>query len=67
MVEAQWRVAWAAPEQRINAAAAKSHCRRVRVSMVEFIGFPAGPGTPPGVKGAWTSADVEAVLKARFQ
>jgi hypothetical protein len=34
---------------------------------VEFISFPAGPGTPPGVKGTWSAADVEAVLSARMK
>ena len=33
--------------------------------MVEFVGFPAGPGTPAGVKGGWSAADVEAVLAER--
>jgi hypothetical protein len=35
-------------------------------STVEFVGFPAGPGTPPSVKGIWSAADVQAVLKARM-
>lgn len=35
-------------------------------SPVEFVSFPAGPGTPPGVKSTWSSADVEAVLKTRL-
>ncbi len=32
-------------------------------SIVEFKSFPAGPGTPAGVKGAWSMQDVQAVLK----
>lgn len=35
-------------------------------STVEFVSFPAGLGTPAGVKGGWPAADVEAVLKARL-
>jgi len=35
-------------------------------SAVEFVSFPAGPGTPPAVEGAWSAADVEAVVKARL-
>lgn len=30
---------------------------------VEFKSFPSGPGTPAGVKGAWSAEDVQAVLK----
>ena len=33
-------------------------------SAVEFVSFPAGPGTPAGVKGTWSAEDVQAVLKA---
>jgi hypothetical protein len=36
-------------------------------STVEFVSFPAGPGTMPGIKSAWSSADVENVLKMRTQ
>jgi len=39
--------------------------RRADGSTVEFVSFPAGPGTPPGVKGTWSAADVEAVVKSR--
>jgi hypothetical protein len=39
--------------------------QRADGSTVEFVSFPAGPGTPPGVKGTWSAADVAAVLKAR--
>lgn len=34
-------------------------------SAVDFVSFPAGPGTPPGVKGSWSAGDVEALLKPR--
>jgi len=39
--------------------------RRADGSTVEFVRFPSGPGTPPGVKGTWSAADVEAVVKGR--
>jgi hypothetical protein len=39
--------------------------RRADGSSMEFVSFPAGPGTPAGVKAGWSAADVEAVLKAR--
>jgi hypothetical protein len=39
--------------------------KRADGSTVEFVDFPSGPGTPPGVKGTWSAADVEAALKAR--
>lgn len=41
--------------------------QRADGSTVEFVSFPAGPGTPPGVKGTWSTADVQAVLKARMR
>jgi hypothetical protein len=41
--------------------------QRADGSVVNFMGFPAGPGTPPGVKGSWSAADVEAVLKPRLK
>jgi len=41
--------------------------RRADGSAVEFVSFPAGPGTPPGVKGTWSAADVEAVVKTRLR
>lgn len=41
--------------------------QRADGSTVEFVSFPAGPGTPPGVKGSWSAADVQAVLKARMR
>jgi hypothetical protein len=64
-------------EKRLQAIGVKGHVpavvlvdgqyrhKRPDGSAVEFLSFPAGPGTPPGVKGAWSAADVEAVLKAR--
>lgn len=36
-------------------------------SAVDLVSFPAGPGTPPGVKGTWSAADVEAILKPRLK
>lgn len=33
-------------------------------SAVEFLSFPAGPGTPAGIKAIWSAEDVQAVLKA---
>jgi hypothetical protein len=64
-------------ERRLQAVGLKGHLpvvvlvdgqyrhQRADGSTVEFVSFPAGPGTPPGVKGTWSAADVEAVLKAR--
>jgi hypothetical protein len=37
--------------------------RRADGSTVEFVNIPAGPGTPSGVKGSWSTADVEAALQ----
>lgn len=31
-------------------------------STVDFVNFPAAKGSPPGITGNWTTADVEAVL-----
>jgi hypothetical protein len=39
--------------------------KRADGSTVEFVSFPSGPGTPPGVTGAWSAVDVEAVIKSR--
>jgi hypothetical protein len=39
--------------------------RRADGSTVEFVSFPSGPGTPAGVKGTWSAADVEAAVKGR--
>ena len=65
-------------ERRLQAVGLKGHIpvvvlidgqyrhQRADGSTVEFVSFPAGPGTPPGVKGGWSAADVEAVLKPRL-
>ena len=34
---------------------------------MEFINFPAIEGAPPGVRGKWTTADVQAVLTERMK
>lgn len=41
--------------------------KRADGSSVDLVSFPAGPGTPPGVKGTWSAADVEAILKPRLK
>ena len=41
--------------------------KRADGSSVDLVSFPAGPGTPPGVKGTWSEADVEALLKLRLK
>lgn len=41
--------------------------KRADGSTVDPVSFPAGPGTPPGVKGTWSAADVEAILKPRLK
>lgn len=63
-------------ERRVQAVGLKGHIpivilidgqyrhRRPDGSAVEFVSFPSGPGTPPGVKGTWSAVDVEAALKA---
>lgn len=33
----------------------------------EFVNFPAIEGAPPGVRGKWTTADVQAVLTERMK
>jgi len=38
--------------------------RRAHGSSVEFIGFPAGPGTPAGMKGSWRADDVQAIIRS---
>jgi len=70
-------IASPAGEARVNAVGLKGHIPIVVLvdgryqhsrpdgSAVEFVSFPAGPGTPPGVKGTWSAADVGAVLKPR--
>lgn len=40
--------------------------RRADGSTVELVSFPSGPGAPPGVKGTWSAADVETVVKSRL-
>lgn len=34
---------------------------------MEFVNFPAIEGAPPGVRGKWTTADVQAVLAERMK
>jgi len=34
---------------------------------LELVNFPAIEGAPPGVRGSWTTADVQAVLKERMK
>lgn len=41
--------------------------QRADGSAVDFVSFPAGSVTPPGVKGTWSAADVEAILKQRLK
>lgn len=36
-------------------------------SQLDLVNFPAIEGAPPGVRGTWTSADVQAVLKERMK
>jgi hypothetical protein len=66
-------------ERRLQAVGLKGHIpivilidgryryQRADGSPVEFVSFPAGPGTPPGVNGTWSAADVEAVLAPRLR
>ena len=68
-----------AGEKRLQAVGVKGHVpivvlidgkyrhQRADGSSVEFVGFPSGPGIPPGAKGTWSAQDVEAVLGARLQ
>jgi len=68
-----------AGEKRLQAAGVTGHIpvivlidgqhlhKRPDGSSVDFVRFPAGPGTPPGVKGTWFTADVEAILKPRLK
>lgn len=68
----------AAGERRLRAVGVTGHVpvvvlidgqyrhKRPDGATVELVGFPAGPGTPPGVKGSWSTADVQAMLKARL-
>lgn len=41
--------------------------QRADGSSVDLVSFPAGPGTPAGVKGTWSAADVESLLKPRLK
>lgn len=41
--------------------------KRADGSAVDLVSFPAGPGTPPGVKGIWSAADVAMILKPRMK
>ncbi|MCX7169053.1 MAG: hypothetical protein NTY41_01870 [Proteobacteria bacterium] len=36
-------------------------------STIEFLNFPVIEGAPPGVRGKWTTADVQAVLAERVK
>lgn len=36
-------------------------------AVMEFVNFPAIEGAPPGVRGKWTTADVQAVLAERMK
>ena len=66
-----------AGEKRLQAPGVKGHeavvvlvdgqyrHRRADGTTVEFVSFPAGPGTPPGVKGTWSAEDVQAAIRSR--
>ena len=41
--------------------------KRMDGSIQELVNFPAIEGAPSGVRGAWTTADVQAVLKERMK
>jgi len=36
-------------------------------SQLDLVNFPAIEGAPPGVRGTWTSADVQAVIRERMK
>jgi hypothetical protein len=36
-------------------------------SVLELVNFPAIAGAPPGVRGSWTTADVQSVLTQRMK
>lgn len=36
-------------------------------STLDFVNFPAIEGAPPGVRGKWTTADVQAILTERMK
>lgn len=68
-----------AGEKRLQAAGVTGHVpvvvlidgqhlhKRSDGSSVDLVSFPAGLGTPAGVKGTWSAADVEAILKPRLK
>ena len=41
--------------------------RRKDGSQVAFVNFPAVKGSPPGIRGEWVMADVQAVLTRRMK
>jgi len=41
--------------------------QRADGSSVDLVSFPAGPGTPAGVKGTWSAEDVQAILNLRLK
>ena len=45
----------------------KHDFQRKHGSKVAFVNFPALPSSPPGIRGNWVTADVEAVLTARMK
>lgn len=36
-------------------------------SFVEFVNFPNQPNTPPGARGEWTAADMQAILAEKIK
>ena len=66
-------------EKRLGAVGLKGHIpitilvqgryrhQRKDGSTVDFVNFPAAKGSPPGITGTWTTADVEAVLTGRMK
>lgn len=69
----------AAGEKRLAAAGLSGHIpvvilidgqyriRRKDGSQLDLVNFPAIEGAPPGVRGTWTSADVQAVITERLK
>jgi len=45
----------------------KYQIKRKDGSLLELMNFPAIEGAPPGVRGKWTAADVQAVLTERMK
>ena len=41
--------------------------QRKNGSMVSFVNFPAVKDSPPGIRGDWVTADVQAVLSSRVK